>query len=98
MAAAGIDSLSAGEGQGEAGLPLTWLLTLVPFCQADAVADKADQKRNCLSRRRVFALPVLAVAAAGTRVAGAGSGVAFFLLTLFLAKQEKVSGCRAAPG
>jgi hypothetical protein len=40
----------------------------------------------------------LAVTAAGTRVAGAGSGVAFFLLTLFLAKQEKVSGCRAAPG
>jgi hypothetical protein len=27
-------------------LPLKWLLTLVPFCQADAVADKADQKRN----------------------------------------------------
>jgi hypothetical protein len=77
---------------------LQWLLTLVPFCQADAVTDKADQKRNCLSRRRVFALPALAVAAAGTRVAGAGSGVAFFLLTLFLAKQEKVSGCRAAPG
>jgi hypothetical protein len=25
---------------------LTWLLTLIPFCQADAVADKADQKRN----------------------------------------------------
>jgi hypothetical protein len=100
------DSLSdgegQGEGQGEAGLGLTlllkWLLTLIPFCQADAVADKADQKRNCLSRRRVFALPVLTVIAAGTRVAGAGSGVAFFLLTLFLAKQEKVSGCRAAPG
>jgi hypothetical protein len=25
---------------------LKWLLTLIPFCQADAVADKADQKRN----------------------------------------------------
>jgi hypothetical protein len=81
------DSLSDGEGQGEAGLVLTWLLTLVPFCQADAVAAKADQKRNCLSRRRVFALPVLAVIAAGTRAAGAGSGVAFFLLT-FLGAAE----------
>jgi hypothetical protein len=32
-------------------LLLKWLLplTLIPFCQADAVADKADQKRNCLS-------------------------------------------------
>jgi hypothetical protein len=27
-------------------LLLKWLLTLIPFCQADAVADKADQKRN----------------------------------------------------
>jgi hypothetical protein len=43
------DSLSEGEGQGEAGLVLKWLLTLIPFCQADAVADKADQKRKCLS-------------------------------------------------
>jgi hypothetical protein len=25
---------------------LKWLLTLIPFCQADAVTDKADQKRN----------------------------------------------------
>jgi hypothetical protein len=68
-------------------LLLLLTLPLIPFCQADAVADKADQKRNCLSRRRVFALPVLAVAAAGTRVAGAGSGVAFFLLT-FLGAAE----------
>jgi hypothetical protein len=36
-----------GEGQGEAGLMLP--LTLVPLCQADAVADKTDQKRKCLS-------------------------------------------------
>ena len=69
-------------------LPLKLLLTLNPLCQADAVADKADQKRKCLSRRRVFALPALAATAAGTRAAGAGTGVAFFCL-LFLATQEK---------
>jgi hypothetical protein len=74
-----------------------WFSLFIPCAPPSSAGRSGDFGEDCLSAQREFRSRLTSRATQGTPQ-GRQTGVAYFLVTFSLAKQEKVTSCRATPG